>query len=235
MIRSHTPSVFVFFMLLCALQFVAANQPPVGLLLYSGLTDNGWQIFAYDLLSGKETQLTHTPGDKHEPQLASNGRILFRNSQGLIYAIDDQSREEVPAFKGMDKIASFELSPNAQTVYFCRLVDAGIRRQYLFRQDVGATESSLVYAPYQGSVAEFSLSPSGRYIAATLIQRINEKRLILLSSDRSDEGSYVTSNGRLRLTQYGCRMSLQSVFHSKIMQEIGIYSYINSRRIPYSH
>lgn len=154
-----------------------------GRLYYTGLADNGWQVFCRDLATGKEQQLTSSPGDKRAPTwVDSMQKVVYKDALGQICAADAKGREAV-LVKGVRTCAHFTVSLDGKNIYYTRLLANNPLRQSLWHANAEDDFSNpkLIFRMPRGSIRNVCISPSGEIIAMSHVWRDNEERLLLLN------------------------------------------------------
>ena len=153
-----------------------------GKLYYTGLSENGWQVFLHDFSSKKEQQLTASPGDKRAPTwVPSMNKIVYKNALGQICSVD-QNGEESVLVKGVKTCAHFTVSHDGQDIYYTRLLANNPLRQSLWHANAadGFSNPKLIYRMPKGSIRNVAISPAGKTIALSHVWRDNEERILLL-------------------------------------------------------
>jgi hypothetical protein len=154
-------------------------DPPAGTLYYSGLVDEVWQIFSLKIPNGKPVQLTHTASDKREPfWLPGKGKLVARDSSGDIILIRSEG--------GCEKFGHFEL-PTANFSFFSdgsnllmtHLSSKSYRKQWIYSGRIGEESTKLFAKPVTGSYCRVRISPDNEWFACTMIQTLEEERLVV--------------------------------------------------------
>lgn len=155
-------------------------------LLYSGLTELGWQVFHFDETSQQSRQLTFGVGDKRTPRYSQHLQsVLYRSPTSQIQVIknwnqaNDKSKSEV--LLKLDNCANFFPLPDGR-IYFNRMATGNNQRRFAWVWD-GKTPApegvSLVLREDQGSVSEIQISPDGNQAILIHFWRLGEERLLL--------------------------------------------------------
>jgi len=176
--KLHSPLLIVC-LLLQVLPLAAQSD---GKLYYSGLADNGWQMFSWDFKLKKETQLTHSPGDKRlSTWIASTQMLVYKDAIGRICKLSASGKEEV-LVKGVRTCAHFTVSRDGKDIYYTRLLANNPLRQSLWHASASDdfSDPQLIFRMPRGSIRNVCLSPSGKTIAMSHVWRDNEERLLLL-------------------------------------------------------
>ena len=177
---------------------VAPAVEMTGSLLYSGLTESGWQVCLLDLASGQTRPLTSSPGDKRRPfYLAEAGAVVCKDSMGRALAWKG-GKEEVLSGDVLSAGDLWFLS-NGKEWYFTRLATNNPQRQFIWHRkadDPGA-ESQLVLRMEKGSLRQIALSPDGQWAAATHLWRVGEERILVFPLATPEKYRYLTPELRV--------------------------------------
>ncbi len=166
-----------------------------GLLYYSGLTDRGWQIHRFDLVTGNVSQLTDSIGDKRSPHIVrTSGDLLFRDANGRISRLDGGGERLLS--ETLPNCSSFFFLPTSQDIFFTRLATGNPQRQFIWKQKLGEDKFYLVYRPSNGSVRQIVLSSDGGWIVGTWLANMGEERIFKVKKDGS-EFEFLTPPNRI--------------------------------------
>jgi Tol biopolymer transport system component len=153
-----------------------------GGVFYSGLADNGWQVYYWDCAMGKEFQITKSPGDKRMPVwVPSMKKVVYKDSIGQICVVDRSGREQT-LVKGVRTCAHFTVTQDGNDIYYTRLLANNPLRQSLWHvsSDDGFSKPELIFRMPRGSIRNVCINPSGETIAISHVWRDNEERILLL-------------------------------------------------------
>lgn len=182
----------LFSHIICWLMLVPAMMASQGHLLYVGLTENGWQIFDYDLEQGISKQLTYSAGDKRSPQWdEANQRVISRDALGHVIVCSKEGTNQVlTPFSGCSDYAVVQ---GGSSIYYTRLATGNPQRQFIWRLPQLDGQPELIYRPKEGSMRQVRLSPDGQWLVATHLWRRAEERLIAIPLDKTLRGRYLTA------------------------------------------
>lgn len=164
-----------------------------GSLLYSGLTESGWQVCLVDLASGVSRPLTSSPGDKRRPfYLAQSGAVVCKDSMGRALAWKGGKEEVLSG----DVLSAGDLwfPSNGKEWYFTRLATNNPQRQFIWHRKVDdpGAENQLVLRMEKGSLRQIALSPDGQWAAATHLWRVGEERILVFPLAAPETYRYLT-------------------------------------------
>jgi|GEM_PF-6383611 len=181
------------------LLFLFLGQPVLsqegGVLYYTGLAENGWQVYRWDFQKKKETRLTNSPGDKRAPTWVSSlGKIVYKDARGQICAVDLSGEEEI-LIEGVLSCAHFTVSRDGKHVYYTRLLANNPLRQSLWHasSENDFRDPQLIFRMPRGSIRNVCLSPSGMTIAMSHVWRDNEERILVLDLDALSKDPTITA------------------------------------------
>lgn len=164
-----------------------------GRLLHLGLTDNGWQVFEYDLSKQVTRQLTFSKGDKSLPRFVEGSDLVaFRDSRGYVYVCSDGEERRWSEKMGM--CASFSFAEQGKAVFYTWWAADNRSRHHLWRQGREDDSPALVKRPDVGSFGHLALSPDGKLLVASQIVGVYEERLVLLDLGDKERAEYLTPN-----------------------------------------
>ena len=166
-----------------------------GGMFYSGLADNGWQVYYWDGATGKESQITKSPGDKRMPVwVPTLKKVVYKDSVGQICAVDLSGREEILT-KGVRTCAHFTVTRDGSDIYYTRLLANNPLRQSLWHasSDDGFSKPELIFRMPRGSIRNVCLSPAGDTIAISHVWRDNEERILLLDLTALEKDATTTA------------------------------------------
>jgi len=105
---------------LLALVLAASPAANPGL-LFSKLTAGTWQVWEGDPASGRESQLTASPGDKRSPVRLADGRVVFTNSNQQAFVLEGKNRREIPFLPSLWPLRDVAASAVDRRVAFARI------------------------------------------------------------------------------------------------------------------
>ena len=154
----------------------ALAQP---VLVYTGLTDSGWQVYLHNLETGESKQLTQSPGDKRVPRyIASWDAVVYRDSRGRISLVESDGTKGV--WSELEGCADFAIRENGEgeptQAFVTRLVTGNPQRQLIWELTVPDILRPIARAP-KGSLRQVTLRVDGGFFATHLWRR-GEERLI---------------------------------------------------------
>jgi len=166
-------------------------------LLFSGHTENGWQIFAYNLKDFEITQITVDIGDKRIPSFnASTRRVYFKDSNGRIQFIGENGKSGF-LLNAEAGCSSYVISPQGDTVYFTRLATGNTQRQFIWKAEIGSEDElvppEIFWRPDVRSARQLAINASGDWMLATHIKSIDTEQILKLPLDMDSAPQYITS------------------------------------------
>lgn len=139
--------------------------------LRSDLSENGFQVYLADLVSGQSRQITHAPYLAFEPQVAG-GRLRFLNREGWRWTLDEQEVSLATIPSSAPAVAAPAPPPVAATVWPVwplpiddspfEVVNDGPYQQTDHLVDLQTHAIDLVAAGRQGTLAVVSLGGADR-------------------------------------------------------------------------
>ncbi|WOO43032.1 hypothetical protein [Rubellicoccus peritrichatus] len=175
---------FSVFAILLVLFFSTAYGKQEGKLLFLGLTDLGWQIFAYDLTEGEPYQLTYSVGDKRSPKI-HGGQLYFRDTLGKIKMLSDNGKElDFPVKIG--PCFDFAFGPD-NTLFYVAHGPQGNLKFWLYRKEMAKdTPSKVFFRPEVGSVSQIAYSENEHAFVTSQILRSREERILWIPVSNPD-------------------------------------------------
>ena len=187
-LRVMSAGLFVF---VFAISGYANANATGGNLLYVGLTENGWQVFQYDLASQKETQVTNSFGDKRSPQyFPAFDAIVFRDAFGKIKKVTEAGEELLS--EHFDRCAEFSLLPGTKNVFYTWWAEGNRKRHHLWQFKHKTGDTSIYRRPPEGSFSHLAFSPVSSDLVVTQIFNFQNERLVLLHPDIESEPEFIT-------------------------------------------
>ncbi|WP_411845741.1 hypothetical protein AAFN60_19190 [Roseibacillus persicicus] len=175
--------VSLLLFLACA-HFVCARPA----LVFTSLTELGWQVHIKDLESGEIRAISKNAGDKRTPKYcAVSNRIITRGPRGTIVAYDEQGNEtELVNIPNCGDISVF---PGKEDVLFTRLTTGNPQRQQIWKATppFPKENSERITAVPKGSLRQVQPDASGTSFLASHLWRFGEERIVLLK-EREDKG-----------------------------------------------
>ena len=162
-----------------------------GRLLHLGLTDDGWQVFEYDVSKQTTRQITFSKGDKSLPRYnKSLDAVTFRDSRGYVYIC--RNGMEIRWSENMGVCARYLIIEKGEKALYTWWAAGDKCYHHLWSQGRGDASPMPFRRPDVGSFAQLALSPDERHLVASQIISVYEERLILLDMRNKEYAEYLT-------------------------------------------
>lgn len=162
-----------------------------GKLLHLGLTNDGWQVFEYDLSKQTTRQITFSKGDKSLPRFnKSLGAVTFRDSRGYVYTC--HNGKESRWSEKMGVCARYVIIDKGERVLYTWWSAGDKCYHHLWSQGRGDASPLPFKRPDMGSFAQLALSPDEKRLVASQIVGNYEERLVLLVLSDKGSAMYLT-------------------------------------------